>query len=473
MNKKEKILNLIFNLFILISIFLLILIIYKSEFQNNGDLRSYYKPYFIIFFSLILIFLLIRVQNLFVKEYSLIFCITIVFSLYFVEAYLFFKNKKILSSLGNIENRLKQIDKNKFNISSYDKRTKFEIFFDERKTRKIVPLIHPLNWVQDDFIKKKLGKDIFPLSNISNILNIDCNESGTYNIFKSDRHGFRNPDKVWDEEKFDIIILGDSFAHGACVGEGEDIASNIRKIISKNVINLGIGSTGPLIHYATLREYGLILKPSKVLWTFSEMNDLVDVNFEKKNKILSNYLIDKNFKQNLFNSNEEINQILELYLNTKVEEYFNSEYKDRVVFYSSQKNTLGLQNLKLYNLRNSIFNDQKKLRDKSDINYENLDLVIDIIKNSNEIVKKYGGDFYFIYLPSFMRAENSNFYKKEYEYLLKKLKNNNIKVIDIFSILFKDHDNPKTFFPFEILGHYNERGYHIISKIIVDQIYDE
>ena len=98
-------------------------------------------------------------------------------------------------------------------------------------------------------------------------------------------------------------------------------------------------------------------------------------------------------------------------------------------------------------------------------------MLIDIVKNSNEKVKTLGGDFYFVYLPSFSRSEDSNYKKEEYEYLLKNLKKNNIKVIDIFSKLFKNSYNPKSFFPFEIGEHYNEKGYYEVSKIIIDQIY--
>ena len=352
MFKNKKILNLSFNLLIFISVLLLLFVIYKSELLNSGSERLYYKPYFIIFFTLIILFLIIRFQNYYVKTYCFIILMSFIFSFYLAEVYLFLKNNEIISSRGNVEHRIKQIDKTKFDISTYDKRTKFELFFDERKVREIAPLIHPLNWTRNNFIKKNFGKDLFPLSNISNMQNIDCNENGMYNIFKTDRHGFRNPDKVWDEENIEIIILGDSFAHGSCVSEGKDIGSKIREITNRNVVNLAIGSTGPLIQYATLREYGISLKPSKVLWTYSELNDLSDLASEKKNEVLNNYLIDENFTQNLLNSNEEINKILKFYLETKVKEYLSSEYKDRIVFYSQQKNTFGLHNLKLYNLRN-------------------------------------------------------------------------------------------------------------------------
>ena len=46
--------------------------------------------------------------------------------------------------------------------------------------------------------------------------NNSFNESGYYSIYKSDRYGFNNPDYVWDKNEIDLVIIGDSFAHGAC-----------------------------------------------------------------------------------------------------------------------------------------------------------------------------------------------------------------------------------------------------------------
>ena len=83
-------------------------------------------------------------------------------------------------------------------------------------------------------------------------------------IDKTDRFGFNNPDDEWDK-KIDILIVGDSFAQGACVNRPNDIASVIRKFSKKNVINIGVGGNGPLLEYATLREY-LSPKVKNIFW---------------------------------------------------------------------------------------------------------------------------------------------------------------------------------------------------------------
>ena len=42
---------------------------------------------------------------------------------------------------------------------------------------------------------------------------------------------------------------------GHCVNRPDDFASNLRNLSNKSALNLGMGGNGPLIEYATLREY--------------------------------------------------------------------------------------------------------------------------------------------------------------------------------------------------------------------------
>ena len=48
---------------------------------------------------------------------------------------------------------------------------------------------------------KNKNQELFPLSGLSNSKTIYCNENGYYSIFKSDRHGFNNPDIEWDKDE--------------------------------------------------------------------------------------------------------------------------------------------------------------------------------------------------------------------------------------------------------------------------------
>ena len=86
---------------------------------------------------------------------------------------------------------------------------------------------------------------------------------------------------------------------------------------------MGFGGNGPLIEYALIREYLPLIKPKKLLWIYYEQNDLfLDLSNELKNKILNNYLVDKNFNQDLINKK----LVLDIKLKNKLDELLNLNY---------------------------------------------------------------------------------------------------------------------------------------------------
>ena len=95
-----------------------------------------------------------------------------------------------------------------------------------------------------------------------------------------------------------ILLIGD-LVHGACVQEGKDIASNLRKFTENGVLNLGYSGNSTLIQLATIKEY-FNENSSKVILFFFE-NDIEELSYEMKNKTLIKYFNDKNFSQNLKN----------------------------------------------------------------------------------------------------------------------------------------------------------------------------
>jgi hypothetical protein len=77
--------------------------------------------------------------------------------------------------------------------------------------------------------------------------------------YVSDRHGFNNPDKVWNLCRADIVTLGGSFTLGNCVPRGKSMIDVLRSRTG-NLINLGCGGNGPLFMFSGLREYSARLK---------------------------------------------------------------------------------------------------------------------------------------------------------------------------------------------------------------------
>ena len=58
--------------------------------------------------------------------------------------------------------------------------------------------------------------------------------------------GLENNDVIWDKNDIEYLVIGDSYAHGACVKNENTISFNLSKLSNKNSINLGIGGNGPI-----------------------------------------------------------------------------------------------------------------------------------------------------------------------------------------------------------------------------------
>ena len=174
----------------------------------------------------------------------------------------------------------------------FDPRSKIEIYNDLKKDGKDYSISIP----PTTFLKENIK--ILPFSGISNSKTIFCKENGYYAIYDSDRYGFNNPDKEWDNKNIEYLLVGDSFTQGACVNRPNDIGSVLRTLSKKSVLNLGYASNGPLIEYSVLREY-LNTNIKNILWIYYEGNDLHNLENELGNNILVKYLQDLNFSQNL------------------------------------------------------------------------------------------------------------------------------------------------------------------------------
>ena len=413
----------------------MIYLIYKSEIYFKGLNRSNYIPYYLITLTLFLILLITYNLSKKFKTYFLITFFSILVPIYIFEITL---NLALLKNIG-VKKKEKLYFENEKKI--YDTRSKKEVFIEAFKKDKSssVPL-------SKNFFR--LGdKSLFSLAGVSNSKTIYCNENGNYSEYLSDRYGFNNPDHEWNEEEIDILLLGDSFIHGACVNSPNDIASVLRRISQQSVLNLGFRGNGPGMNYATLKEY-FPEKTKKILWFYYEGNDLINLKVNRKNRILQNYLVNNDFKQNLKNYQSEIDKItrkrIHAALNTR--NYINYKY----IF-------------TLYNIRMLI---NKNITNKDN---ENLNVFFEIIKKSKEFADINDTEFYLVYLPTYKRYIG-NFNNQNYEKIVKFSKDNKIFFINIHKDVFSKRKNPKEFFPFEMGGHYNIKGYDVIAKHIFGKI---
>lgn len=340
----------------------------------------------------------------------------------------------------------------------YDMRERDDIYKESKK--QITLTVSPSNFIDHS----KSG--LIPLSpSKSKSYVINCNESGTYATYMSDRFGFNNPDFVWDDNQVDWVVTGDSFINGSCVSEEDTLTYRLRlRNDSNSVLNVGANGNGPLLEYAALKEYAYQKKPNKVIWVYYEGNDMANLNNEMKDKTLIKYF------QEGFTQNIKGNQAI---VDNMIQQYILSELNDKNKQSSDFKKQLqwNTRYLRFYHLRNIIKKVilQSSASKKSTINPK-MFKIISIVRDE---IDRWGGELIFVYLPEHSRYSdisiNHDTFNNKKDVLLG-IESLGIKFIDIHDEMFSQKQNPNEFFPFGLFGHYTEDAYNKISEIISKKI---
>ena len=391
------------------------------------------------------------------KKYNFIILLfSILLSLYLCEGYLSYIKYK-----NSLDYRVKVYKED--TGKRYDTRSLLDVYNDEKKNEDVA-----IRYLPQILLKKKNNEiknlELFPLSGISNIKTIFCNEEGFFSSYISDRYGFNNPDEVWNKGEIDTIIIGDSFVHGMCVNRPNDIPSVIRNFTKKNVINLGYRGNGPLIEYATLREY--LFKPIKnLIWVYYE-NDLMDLHNELKNETLRNYIKNNDFSQNLLTKQNKINLLNKKLINDLIKVETNTIIQNKKNM--KTKNKI-LKFIRFDGLKNFLIS-QFKTNKKNEINLPYVEFK-GILENVKKITIEKNINLHFVYLPSINNylSKKNNFQHEEITKIILEL---NINLIDLHKDFFQKNDNPTKYYTFNIGTHLNTMGYREVSKFIAKKIYD-
>lgn len=325
----------------------------------------------------------------------------------------------------------------------------------------------------DDFIKKNFeinGKTYIPLSDISNTEVIYCSEDEGWLIYKSDEKGFHNPENTWSSlNKGGLVLLGDSWIHGACVPSQNNLSSIIRSKF-QNVVNLGRGGNGPFLNLAILSEFAINRKPNKIIW-FHTDNDLMDLNTEKNNKVLYNYL---KFNQNLklINNTRKIDEDLKNLLNKRIDQKKNNTNLIKEIYYIFSLHKL-INKILSHKIERSFAKRYDYINDYDVLTSLDFDLFEKIIIKAKNISSKNRSEFYFVinpyisntgYLDPYLTSKEN---VKEYHLkLISILKKNKIKFLDLNSKI-KDIDNLSNFISKPgYYGHPNSKGYKLWGDYI-------
>ena len=108
---------------------------------------------------------------------------------------------------------------------------------------------------------------------------------------------------------------------------------------------------------------------------------------------------------------------------------------------------------------------------KNSLNVDNFDgfkelkILESILLNVNQNITSWGGEFYFLYLPSYANLKDNKQNKHKVE-IIKILSRLNIKYFDLELEIFNNHENRLSLFPFQLNGHYNKKAYKEIANLI-------
>jgi hypothetical protein len=357
---------------------------------------------------------------------------------------------------------------------TFDTRNKLEVIRDlQSRGLDAVPSIPPLELMplQSDGTRRSVltldGAEVLPHGGMSNKVTVYCNESGTHEWYESDEHGFHNPKGVWSAAQMDIVALGDSYTQGHCVASDTNFVALIRRHYP-HTLNLGINGQGPLMTLATLRDYGLSLKPKVVLWFFYEGNDMNELAEEKKSPLLMRYL-QSDFRQPLLQRQTDIDQALEAFIKTRIAS-FRPAGKPQATFSHKISRSLFLleELVKLNHLRRmlGLVYGSYRYEEENPGEQSLMDSLKQALQEGKKSVESWGGMLYFVYLPERDRYTHPTRALSAREHVLRAVRNLGIPLIDLDNA-FRPHPDPLALFPFRRLGHYNEAGHQLVAEEVL------
>ena len=309
---------------------------------------------------------------------------------------------------------------------------------------------------------------ILPLSGYKNSTILLCIDENNKPIFYlSDKNGFNNK---MDNTVNDFLLIGDSYVQGMCVNNKNNLNAQFKK---HNYIttNLGMAGNGPLLEYATFKEYQNEYEYQDIILFITLDNDFYDLSNEKRNKILMKYINEENFTQKIKENELSKIEVINSYFGKKTERIFND--------------FLSIYHFNLKELRNTLEKIFKKENLTNNVpNYleDNLiDLLfLQILNGFNNDAKNKNKKFYVVFNglnPDILYPNTENEKELNRIYIKKKIKKlkiylnkNNIPYYDFNEYIIKNYNktNITTLFK-KINGqwdHYTEKGFLELTKKI-------
>jgi hypothetical protein len=295
-------------------------------------------------------------------------------------------------------------------------------------------------------------------------------------LYDSDEHGFANPKQLWNLPRIQIAVVGDSFAHGACVPMDESYAALIRRRYPAT-LNLGNDGVGPLVQYAAIKEYLLTLRPRVVIWSYFEGNDLYDM-LKERYTVFGRYLDDE-YLQGLPRKQPEIDRALMGHIDRAMQA---RSFRGKLVSFSDRfvhPERHGLEwarTLKLSYVWDLLQGALDSAKEKAEISppapYQpslgkvELEVFRTTLAKAQQVVNEWGGRLVFVYLPRYERYVPEIGGQPNRDDVLTIARSLGIPVVDLHPVFVAQND-PMELFPFKLPTHYNALGNRVVAEAVL------
>lgn len=286
-----------------------------------------------------------------------------------------------------------------------------------------------------------------------------CNEEGEFVVHRSDEYGFHNPLGLWGKAtEVDVLLIGDSFVHGACAPAENTLAALLRRRWP-SLLNLGVSGAGPLFELAVLREYGPEIQPPIVLWFYYEGNDPFDLSVERNDGRLLRYM-EAGFSQDLRHHQSTLDNAMIGLLDSIIE----GGSAPEALMGTAPKWSAVLSVATL-----SAFRSVTGLGLRLPTRADPIAMFPAVMAEAKKTVASWGGQLFVVYLPAYARYHlwfsHSLVGRSE---VLGTLDSLAIPVIDLDSA-FRAEDSPGSLW-LHPAGHYSDRGNTLVSRVVLSEV---
>jgi hypothetical protein len=260
---------------------------------------------------------------------------------------------------------------------------------------------------------------VFPLAGASRREVLFCREGGPLRRYRSDEHGFNNPEGAHRAAR--LVLLGDSHVEGFCVPREAGLGARL------GGLSLGIGGAGPLTELGLLREFAAPLRPPVVVW-FYYPNDLADLALERRRPELAGYL--RGATQGLRGRQAEVDAAWERFTEAALASAHPAPPPDGAAPAEASVAELG-----------------------------------EVLKAADAAVRGWGGRLHFVYLPEWSQLRGPRRDDPRRAELLALARGLGLPAHDAREA-FAAHPDPASLFAFDGNSHYSERGYALAAETV-------